>query len=550
MANRKPQMTSNKATSTARRANRLTTKELLRYLVKPLHLPHFDFSTFASEHFLVQTIRKLLTEAIIDQILPTKVIGVQFIFAKRSNSIRRKVDDDVRGNFSFPLLLCCKNREKAVEISDGMAYVTDLLMRKQSSFHLRIRKFKLTHSPAVCVYSTSGREEQAEFDSTNVLWVNLPASGHVADQLTFPDKNLRKLDKYFDGRSFYHADLGRAIDGGYYEEEKDFPTNFTPSNSGVRILGESHLSVDVRRDRLEELQEDLAQDEDYLKRVSYLLNFGDVILCTPHAYDIRSSTGDGNINTHETITDAGLTVITDREKGLITEDDWLRVQAVAQKLAIFAGAAASTAAEARGGIMETLNNAFAHEFSNASTTIVAHLESIRRSKNALSSADVKDIEGRLQFTQTLMDSAMWFYKGSTGALSSILAALMNPMQKYQDLLINEIDYTSLAQYEVASLWQLVLAEALRNAYKHCLVDDKDKTKHIQVVVHGDKNHVTVAVKNRATREFILDPDREGWAFMQRVASSLSGTVSPIEDNNLFSVNVRMPLTAKGVGMYV
>lgn len=541
---RRSQLTTKESDNNGQPDQDLTTNELLRYLVKPLHLPLFDFSAVTSEHFLVRTIRKLLIEAITDRILPRKVVGVQFIFAKRTGQIKKKGGEEVEGNFSFPLLLCCENADKARGISEGMSYVTDLLMKQPSSFHLRIRKFNLVHSPAVCVFSSLEREEPAQFDSTNVLWVNLPIDETVKDRVSLSSQYVDDRGKDFDGRHFYETNLHAAIANGCCENIKPAAVTVTTPVRRVKIVGQSHFSADsLRKARLEEMREDLAADRDYLERVSYLLAFGDVILCTPHAYDIRPTAAENKQHPHEVITDAGLTVITDRSKGRITEDDWLRVQAVAQKLAIFAGAAVSTAASAREGILDILNDSFAHEFSNASREIVGSLTALMRKAAVLSTADVSDIEGRLQFAQTFIDAPMLFYKATESvSLAKILKALIGPMRKYKNLQIDDLDISLYTKYQVTSLWQVAIGEALRNAYKHCL-PGSDGKKHISVNVSVAMNQVTLLITNNATREFILDSDREGWALMQRIASICNGKILPIDHQDLFSVNIRMPLIA-------
>ena len=551
MANRKPKpavRTSRRIVSSAAERDELTAKKLLTYLASPLYLPPFDANRSSYKHFIIRTIRDLLIDAV-RSILPQKVVGVQFIFARRLMHAVTSGDTQVTADFSFPLLLCCRTPKEAIQISDGMAYVTKYLLNRKSSFHLRVRRFGLTYSPAVCIFSTSPDANDFSNDSTTVFWVKLPAGEADDSQITFPRESLEELvEPPFNNRTFFEADLTAAIEGHYYDQEKS-SVLFQPSVSTIKVIRQSHSTAGYSRKKaLEDMRSEFSTDVNYLKRVSYLLKFGDVILCTPHAYDdIGLHAPDRPTNSHEMITDAGLTVIVDRSKGVIEEDDWLRVQVVAQKLAIFAGAAISTASEARGSILRTLNRGFEHEFRNARVSINGRLQQLAAMGNPLSSMDVDDIEGRLKFTQRYIDSAVNTYKSNETddvAIQSLLDNLISPLQKFRNVNIEvEIDFAD--NLKVMKLWSAVVIEVLRNAYKYGATDKAENKKIIRVSATLLDDHVVITVtnelaeKHKSTYEFTNRP--KGWELIQEISSLLQGKVEAIVEGVQVSVVVRMPL---------
>ena len=541
--------------------NRLSIEALLEFLVRPLPLPVFDVSGFAYNNELVDSIQQLLLKALSKSpmILPSKVTAIQFIFARRSKKHRNHVEKVV-GDFSFPLLLRCKNLEEAVGIADGMSYVTDYLSGRKSSFHVRIRSNSLTYSPAVCVFSTSRPDHihDVEHKSTTVLWVQLDSDRGHTDEIRYPTNLIEDLGRRpINGRKLFKADIQAAIDGMYFHESKKFSGPLTrPSakaGSNVGLIHESNLTDDARSKRLQKLREGLGSDAEYLRRVSYLLKFGDVILCTPHAYDddARLNHPENPVNPHEMITDAGLTVIVDPSEGPITEDDWLRIQVVAQKLAIFAGAAMSTATEARESILKTLHRGFNHEFRNAVLSVLGSLRSLRDEggRALLSAADISDIDGRLQFTKLYLASAMEMYKRDHRHLKPILDDLVTELKKHRDITV-AANY-KLAETEIVmGLWQPVLIEVLRNSIKHSALVGSPARKSLSVsaVTQGCEcvvevsNLVTDAEYKRSIELGIdLDNEPEGWPLIHDMATFLKGECKARVSGDVVTIAVRMPL---------
>jgi two-component sensor histidine kinase len=519
--------------------NHVGAKELLDYLVTPLHLPPFDVNNTVYKKFIIDTVERLLIEAI-ETILPEKVLGVQFIFAKRSRSGKKR--EIQSPDFSFPFLLCCKTKKEAIALSDGLAYVTRLLMNQNSSFHYRVRKLGLTYSPAVCIYSiynppVSKREKDG---TTNVLWVKLPIDDSY-NEVRFPLDDLDDLNRQLSTRFFYNADLNSSIAKGYFDAEKNLEISLSDSN--VRILSESALTKDRRRDKLRILLNELAADVDYLKRVSYLLKFGDVILCTPHAYnEAQSHHSDNPMNPHEVITDAGLTIVVDRKKGSIKEDDWLRIQVVAQKLALFAGAAISTATEARESILNTLNDGFLHEYSNSAKIINSRLFKLQKEDRPFSDSDLNDIRGRLQFTQVFIESAMTVYKSEEAEVEKMLDDLITPLRKYKDVDILT-KYNLPYPIKVVTLWQTVLVEVLRNSYKYGEITSSNK-KSIFVQIEQKDNYVIIAITNQVAnaidRNYKLNPPK-GWSFIEDMTRTLKGEVMPEVNGDKVSIIIKIPM---------
>lgn len=549
------------------RAEALTLDRLLKYLVIPLPLPAFDISGFTFQQDLVNSIQGLLVKAV-KELLPDKVLGIQFIFAKRPTRRNHDPNAQVEGDFSFPLLLLCGNFDEALGVADGMAYVTKHLMTRQASFHVRVRSNRLTYSPAVCIYSTEGFEhlEELQYSATTVLWVQLDAKNDGDFSVRFPKKHLTSMRRQaYRGRTFYQADLRAAIQEGYFSDVEPPaipapPPLYQPGNI-VGIVQESDLTDPSRERRLQKLREQLGSDTEYLERVSYLLNFGDVILCTPHAYHAMSrDQPDNPMNPHDTITDAGLTVILDRNKGKITEDDWLRIQVVAQKLAIFAGAAVSTATEARESIFRTLHKGFGHEFTNAVLSVLGSLHSLKDNNGGslLSTVDMEDIEGRLRFTNIYLASTMEVYKDEAQTVKEALENLIAELRKHKDVdLQAEIELSG--SELMLGLWHTVLIEVIRNAYKHGAPSDASGRIRIAISATIVSSDCLITISNiykdddyKRKIELGVEPDDvpQGWPLVVEMATFLGGECRPHVDGNHVSISVRIPLLSTAERSYV
>lgn len=543
----------------------LTLDRLLNYLVIPLPLPAFDISGLTFQQDLVNSIQGLLVKAI-KELLPDKVLGMQFIFARRPTKRSHRPNAEVEGDFSFPLLLLCENLDEALGVADGMAHVTKHLMTHQSSFHVRVRSNRLTYSPAVCVYSTDSFEhlEEPQYGATTVLWVQLDPKGDKGVKIRFPNKHLMSMKRQsYRGRIFYQADLLAAVQEGYFNDTESLAPSLPPplhtSGNLVGIVQASDITDQPRERRLERLRDQLGSDTEYLERVSYLLNFGDIILCTPHAYHAMSrDQPDNPMNPHDTITDAGLTVILDRKKGKITEDDWLRIQVAAQKLAIFAGAALSTATEAKESIVRTLQRGVGHEFLNAAEAILGALHSLRNDEGGrlLSPTDIEDIEGRLLFTNIYLASATNVYETKYQSIQVALERLTTQLRKHKDIdLQADIELSGLES--MLGLWHTVLIEILRNAYKHGATSDASGKVCIAVSAKVMGSDCLVTISNpykddEYKRKIELGVDQDdapqGWPLVVEMATFLGGECRPQIVGNHVSINVRIPLSnTYGVG---
>lgn len=526
----------------AKRNNKLTINKLLKYLVNPLYLPTFDISVHANQYFVNDTVQLLLTEAF-KTILPSKVLGVQFVSTKRAMVNKHQLINNLESDFSCPLLLCCKNHEEATKISDGLAYVTKFLTNNSSSFHSRVRKYQLTDVPAICIFSLDPppKNKLLSFERITVLWVKLPFI--ETTQIKFPNTFLQPLNEHFNEGEFFQADLKAAIETGYYNEEKERNINIQPNPSDVVQITKTNETATDKKIR--DLKRELSSDLNYLHRVAYLLQFGDIILCTPHAYKSFSYSEFGNLNNNEFIPETGLTVIVDRNKGPITEDDWLSVQVVAQKLAIFVGAAVSTAAEARSSITELLREGFLHDFSNTLVTVSARLDGLRRENKPISMSDIRDIEGRLNFTQSFIKSALFANNLITKNIVTMLNDLIKPMSQYHDICINsDIDLTN--NDTVLILWQQIIAEALRNAYKHSEIAISNNKKHVHISTKRLEKGITISIKNKPNKpdsDYVLTINEkyQGWEWMLKLAKKLGGSVKPSKENDLIVVTLTIPL---------
>jgi hypothetical protein len=541
---------------------------LLEYLVTPLPMTAFDISSYTFQHDIVDSIQRLLIKAI-QKILPDKVLGIQFIFAKRPTKSKENHEVKVEGDFTFPLLLHCRNIEEALGIADGMAHVTKLLLNQKSSFHVRVRSNRLTYSPAVCVFSRHESDHvDVEYGSTTVLWVNLNDDSNELVKIRFPRQHIENIGIRApeDKRLFYQADLKGVIDEGLYDEDAGIPSlnlRRIRASASVELVHTSDITDDYRNVRLQKLRHQLGSDTEYLRRVSYLLKFGDVILCTPHAYhDDKADQQDNPISPHETITDSGLTVILDREKGKITEDDWVRIQVVAQKLAIFAGAAVSTAVEARESIVRLLHRGFDHEFRNAVVDVKGRLKALTdgEGQKLLSSEDYNDIDGRLQFTKLYLVSVMEVFKQEFGNINKILEGLIKEMAKYKDVLV-QTDLRLTGSEVIMGLWRPVLIEVLRNSYKHSVASEVPGKKIISVTAHVENHHCVVVISNtvdddKYKREVelgvILDPEDKsmGWQLALEMTAYLKGRCRPRVVGDEVSIAVHMPLVGSTGDLHV
>ncbi|MGD9588744.1 MAG: hypothetical protein AB7Q37_03310 [Pyrinomonadaceae bacterium] len=535
----------------------LTVGEIVAYLSKPLHLPQFEVQFSIYRELIIESIQRLLEEAIREKILPSNVLGIQFVFAKTVERGAHRIK--VEGDFSFPLLLHCRTKDEAKRISEGMAFVTSHLTRSDSSFHLRVRRFGLTYAPAVCVFSTfdpPSLHKVESASSTNLLWVTLPELQN--NPTPFPDEAIEDFSESFNGRQFFQSDINKAI------LEQGFITNNLSESRLSAKTGslQSSGTTDARKTSFRDMRDDLVRDSEYLSRVAYLLNYGDIILCTPHAYDElrphrkhrRVLVNQGNHYHHDIITDTGLTVILDRNGGPIADDDWIRIQIVAQKLAIFVGATLSTASETKVMMMHTLNEGFNHEFRNAFNSISNRLERIQDKQDEgekFSDADKIDIEGRLQFTQEFALSKMEVYKNEEKSLRDILFDILSPLKKYNDITITERIQADLHEHKVSTLWKPALIEILRNAYKNSPEGTACRT--IEVSVAGDGQQFVVSVANaykeEVVRNYALGRDPEGMEFVHGIANLLGGRISATVAGKRVTISIQIPLDYQR-GIYV
>lgn len=460
---------------------------------------------------------------------PRKRLGVQFIYARR-RPLRSGESNTVALGFEHPLIMKGGTRERRRALADGLSYVTYLLNSKQSpSFHSRVRRHDLTDAPAVCIFSSGPiacKENETRLAAINVIHVTLPVATSIR-AADFPFSQIEEIPG-----NLFRANLLPTLDSYAHGRAK-------PSRTSGRISPKLICTAYEDRNRkhlLRDLANDLGKDTSYLDRVSYLLQFGDIILCTPHAYTAPMHDGDNPNSFNEQLADSGLTVILRRDEP-IREIDWVRVQTVAQMLAVFAGAALSTADRARAHIANRLSECVGHEFRNTVTSVYSRIRELSDDKKPLTGRDALDVHGRLEFTGQLIEAALMLEDESTADAQELLDRLMKPLTKYMDLRITQ-DLRMASGARVAAMWCIVLVEALRNAFKYAAAVEGLKT--IKITARTSNASLSVEIANRSSGDGGTNSNSKGLRFMEEIARELGGSFNLIPGQNEMVARVVMP----------
>lgn len=316
-------------------------------------------------------------------------------------------------------------------------------------------------------------------------------------------------------RHLRRVDLLKVIESAEYQDLV-FPEIQRPFEIEAQIVCAAHEDP-VRRRRLARLTSEIRKDYGYCERVRYLVSVGDVILCTPHAYNrVANETGEAN-SFSEQVADAGLTVVLKRPRG-IGEADWLRVQTVAQMLAVFSGAALSTADRARVHINRYMSASVQHEFANTSAAIYHRLGALARSRRVVTEADVEDLSGRLRLTRELMSAAMLLDEQGVEEARELLGRALEPLESYADVkLTSRVEIGVGAK--ISCMWAVVVCEAVRNAYKHS--DRKQQPVQLECVAIQSDVQIVVNIANHDGGG--VRGDSEGMRLIQTIALELGGS---------------------------
>jgi hypothetical protein len=503
--------------------------QLLDFLFQPIQLPLFDFTSAKFSQGISDTIDRVIERALRDA-LPPQTMGVQFIYARRPSG--SAADNPIALRFEHPLIMKGCGSDEMRALADGLGYVTHLLNSEQSpSFHARVRRHRLTDAPAVCVFTdapiTNG---DLRIKAINVIQTTL----RVPDQrhpIIFPSDEIQEI-----GNGLFRADLVPGLKEGRYSQERGGLSDALAAPPQILcVAGDDRL----RRQRLRELAKRLAKDSAYLKRVSRLLQVGDIILCTPHAYTPPPHEPTDARFFGELPADCGLTVILRRD-GIVREIDWVRVQTVAQVLATFAGSALATADRAYARAADRLGEHVRHEFRNSGAQIYAKVRELSEGGKCLTEQDANDLNGRLKFTGELIESALMFDDRIEDEGEEILNRLIVPLRQFRDLEIT-LDLNIRIGSRVSVMWTGVLGEALRNAYKHAAAINALKT--VKITGHDNGGSLFVEVENCVSQPGVDRPNSRGRKLMEEFASELGGSYELSKRDRQIVARIRMPLRA-------
>jgi len=502
--------------------------QVLNYLFRPIRLPHFSFNPVTFRQSISATIDHLIADAL-EHALPAQTLGAQFIYARR-RPLRLGDSNTIALGFEHPLIMKGGTRDQRRALADGLSYVTYLLNSKQSpSFHSRVRRHDLTDAPAVCIFSSSPiacKENETRLAAINVIHATLP----VASSIRAADFPLDQIEEI--PGNLFRANLLPTLDS-YAQVRTKRSRN--PTRTSPRIICTAYEDRN-RKHLLRDLANDLGKDSPYLDRVSYLLQFGNIILCTPHAYTAPLHDVENANSFNEQLADSGLTVILRRDEP-IREIDWVRVQTVAQILAVFAGAALSTADRARAHIANRLSESVGHEFRNTVTSIYSKIRELSEDKKPLSKCDALDVHGRLEFTGQLIEAALMLEDESDTDAQELLDRLTKPLAKYTDLRLTH-DLRIVPGSRVSAMWCIVLVEALRNSFKHAASVEGVKT--IKITARTGNANLSVEIANRSSIDGGTNSNSKGLRLMEEIARELGGSFNLIPRHDEIVARVVMP----------
>lgn len=518
-------------------------EHILGYLFRPIELPSFKLD---SSKFYARVSRALDAKlaSALTATLPRSTLAVQFVYVRNGH------DKYSRLGLDHPLLVkASSNNSGARMAADGLGYVTQLLSSSPSkSFHKRIREAGLTDAPAVAIFTNGQtRVTTPSLGALNVVHIQLPcATRPIAKALaaSIPAKSISHVPA--SGSGIHRINLMDLINTDRYSD----PRYLSSMRDGQRRATILH-EVSAGQNRLGALAKDIEADSEYCSRVSYLLATADVIICTPHAYSLTPHHDD---HTHD-VAEAGLTVLLERTSNhsTIEEADWLRIQSVAQSLALFAGAAFAIEDQALMSITSRARDLVSHEYKNAKEVIERELEDLVRTEAPLKQSRYDALTARLDFTKVMMDTLLVRSFGGLRSLKGILNGFCDPLSRDPDLkLITHLDKIP-SNFMIVEQWGSILGEVFRNAFKHGVpsTEDSSDSKITPITVSGfpdseNSSHIVVEISNpvEALHLLKLRTGGEGLRSITSYAQHLGGALE-IQDRGGNTMCVRLVIPNEG-----